>query len=341
MSKVRYLGSKARLVEEIRAAIGEPIPNQRFVDLFCGTGIVSHVMGNNGWPVITNDFLQAASIVTTASLLTSQEVPFKKLGGYEKTILLLNGLKGKKGFFYREYSPSKNNRECLSSPYFSEENAKKIDAIRGKIKLWYLEKKISSLEKKLLLADLIGAANQVANIAGTYGCFLKQLSKQALKPLFLENREFNEKPLDWESHNKDAFEIKANANDVVYLDPPYTKRQYAAYYHIPETIACEDEPTVEGVTGLRPWMTKSSPFCYKAHASAAMQKLISGIDSNRILISYSSDGHISYKKLISIAKEFGTVSVKKINNFSRYSPNVTATKRPKKALTEYLINIDR
>ncbi|MFR7732930.1 MAG: DNA adenine methylase [Collinsella sp.] len=34
---------------------------------------------------------------------------------------------------------------------------------------------------------------------------------------------------------------------IVYLDPPYTKRQCASYCHIPETIAYHDEPAVEGV----------------------------------------------------------------------------------------------
>ena len=42
------------------------------------------------------------------------------------------------------------------------------------------------------------------------------------------------------------------AADTVYLDPPYTKRQYAAYYHILETISLGDEPIVEGICGIRP-----------------------------------------------------------------------------------------
>ena len=42
------------------------------------------------------------------------------------------------------------------------------------------------------------------------------------------------------------------AADTVYLDPPYTKRQYAAYYHILEAISLGDEPIVEGICGIRP-----------------------------------------------------------------------------------------
>ena len=43
------------------------------------------------------------------------------------------------------------------------------------------------------------------------------------------------------------FSLKVSPGDTVYLDPPYTKRQYASYYHIPETIAYHDEPKVEAL----------------------------------------------------------------------------------------------
>ena len=56
-------------------------------------------------------------------------------------------------------------------------------------------------------------------------------------------------------------------SDVV-TRPADTKRQYAAYYHILETIAHGDEPVVEGITGLRPWKSKASDFCYKRRALA-------------------------------------------------------------------------
>lgn len=342
MGKVRYLGSKSRLVHEIGKIIGAPIPNKRFVDLFSGTGIVSQTIGQNGWPVLANDFLKAATTITTASLLSCKEVPFKKLGGYEEAIKKINAQKGLEGFFYREYSSSRENSLGLSRPYFSQANAKKIDATRALIKRWSEAKMITKLERTILLADLIGSANQVANIAGTYGCFLKQLSPEALKPLVLKPRELNKQSLNWEVHSKDAFDVKLNETDVAYLDPPYTKRQYAAYYHIPETLACEDEPSVDGVTGLRPWESKASLFCYKTKAPTAMKKLLDGINCSKIIISYSSDGHISLDNLLSIAEGVGKVQVKTFNDFGRYTPNSTSRKNSKRnGLTEYLISISK
>ncbi|MCS5874311.1 DNA adenine methylase [Klebsiella pneumoniae subsp. pneumoniae] len=64
----------------------------------------------------------------------------------------------------------------------------------------------------------------------------------------------------------DVFSVKNKAYDLVYLDPPYTKRQYASYYHILETIAFGDEPIIEGVSGLRPGKIRHLLFCYKRKA---------------------------------------------------------------------------
>ena len=40
-------------------------------------------------------------------------------------------------------------------------------------------------------------------------------------------------------------------SDLMYLDPPYNGRQYMSNYHLLETIAKYDYPTIKGVTGMR------------------------------------------------------------------------------------------
>ena len=58
-----------------------------------------------------------------------------------------------------------------------------------------------------------------------------------------------------------------------------TKTTYSSYYHLLETITLGDRPQVEGVSGLRPWRDKASPYCYKAHALKALRGLIAGMAS--------------------------------------------------------------
>lgn len=53
-------------------------------------------------------------------------------------------------------------------------------------------------------------------------------------------------------YNTDINElIKQISGDILYLDPPYNTRQYCTNYHVLETIAKYDNPTLHGKTGLR------------------------------------------------------------------------------------------
>ena len=81
-STIRYLGSKARIVGSILDAIGRPTPkSSRFVDIFSGTGVVSREAASRGWRVFANDHLHSAAILTTAHLLSGDDVAFVHFGG--------------------------------------------------------------------------------------------------------------------------------------------------------------------------------------------------------------------------------------------------------------------
>lgn len=74
---------------------------------------------------------------------------------------------------------------CKSRMYFTSENTLKIDAVRRKIKEWHEHKMIRDVEHSLLLHDLIMAANDVANIAGTYGHYLSHFVQRSTEPILL------------------------------------------------------------------------------------------------------------------------------------------------------------
>ena len=112
--------------------------------------------------------------------------------------------------------------------------------------------------------------------------------------------------------------------DVAYFDPPYTKRQYAAYYHLLETIAVGDSPDVVGVTGLRPWQSLASDFCYKTKALKAISTLVAATPARRILLSYSSEGHVTLDALREALSAHGEVKVHDLGAIGRYRPNSVA-----------------
>jgi adenine-specific DNA-methyltransferase len=339
MGKIRYIGSKARIAGEILDYIGPPYPGAgRFVDLFSGTGSVSRAAAIMGWEVLANDYLLSSAAMTTAQLLSAADVPFEEFGGYAPALEQLAEAKPVEGFIYREYAPSGLSRTGHERRYFTVENARRIDGMRQCIERWHSRRLIGEHEKTLLIADVLSAANTVANIAGTYGCFLSHWHKSALRASTPTARELLPSHSGFTVLHVDAFKLSVRPSDVVYLDPPYTKRQYAAYYHILETIAAGDSPTVEGVTGLRPWKDKLSPFCYKMRALHALERLVAGIGASRIVLSYSSEGHMALPAVQSMLRRFGEVSVHHLSEIGRYRPNQRASEA-RAAVTEFLVDL--
>jgi adenine-specific DNA-methyltransferase len=153
-------------------------------------------------------------------------------------------------------------------------------------------------------------------------------------------RVLREKPVPFHTSCLDVFEITATAEDTVYLDPPYTKRQYAAYYHILETIAEGDSPVVSGITGLRPWEHKASPFCYKTRALKALISLVDSLPTPRILLSYSDEGHVSLSDLQSHLAPIGDLRVHEVATIGRYRPNERASAN-RNSVSEYVLEVWR
>lgn len=336
----RYIGSKARIVNAIAQRVGAPTGNSRFVDLFCGTGVVAEAAAKLGWDVHLNDHLQSSVVMAAARLVTIKQAKFAKLGGYERAISRLNSVVGKPGFIYREYSPASSDLIGFERRYFTANNAARIDAMRSKISTWSKSGQLTQAEHHLLVADLLGAVNRVANIAGTYGCFLSKWQNQALDEIALRPRPLFKGTGSVTVSVKDARLVPLKSTDFVYIDPPYTKRQYASYYHILETIALRDKPKVEGVAGLRPWRAKASDFCYRTRALRAFKELVSMIPARRLLISYSDDGHVEIASLIDAMRSFGRVNPVQIKEVARYRPNLIA-RAGAPSVNEYLIALDR
>lgn len=340
MARVRYIGSKARIVDEILEIVGPPEDGDGFfVDAFSGTGVVGAKATELGWPVRFNDHLLSAVIISSARLLGPDLVPFSSFTGYVGAVEALNSTSPRQGFLWREYSPaSLRNGVDVERRYFTEENAAKLDGLRTQIEEWAGEGRLNEDERLLLLADLLSAANSVANIAGTYGCFMRRWLDGALKPVALAPRRLREKSARFEIFNVEVDEVPIAESDVAYFDPPYTKRQYAAYYHILETIAHGDEPVVEGVTGLRPWQEKASDFCYKTRALRAITALLTKTPAHRIYLSYSSEGHVHRSDLEHALAELGHVVFHEIADIGRYRPNQVATETASH-VSEFLVEL--
>lgn len=345
----RYIGSKDKLAQTLIKYIQEECPEAHSViDLMAGTGLFSLALRKQGFRVLASDVMTYSyhHLVVNLKLYESPSFAGLKavLGAscsYDNVLAYLNSLNPINGFFVREYSPAGNPKVgCKARMYFSSDNAAKIDAIRKKIKEWSEDGLITDVEHSLLLHDLIMAANDIANIAGTYGHFLSHFVKRALDPIKLQPTKFDsDKNIDGHEirrgyAEKIASQLKA---DVCYIDPPYIKRQYAANYHILETLAREDEPEAIGDSGLRPWRDQYSNFCSKVKIRGSFDLIIRNLQCNNIFISYSEDGLLPIQDLVQFLEQYGRVKVHEIR-YKRFRSNKSSKGLE---LTEYLIYLQK
>lgn len=338
----RFLGNKQQLLDPILRVFQAHLPPGSVVaDLFCGTASVSRVLREGGYRVIANDVLSSARIHAQAQLLSEPNGQFTALAAtlpvaraqgalfprpYDHVIGFLNSLPAEKGFFFQEYSPAGKPRlDVPPRRYFSAENAGRIDAVRRRIRDWEAGSRLSVVESALLKQDLMLAVNRVANIAGTYGHFLKELTSSALEPLALRPSVLISGRTDHEIHQGDAASLAARIRpDGVYLDPPYTKRQYAAYYHVLETVAEGDAPEVVGKSGLRPWEAKASEWCYRRRAPEALRHMVRALKAPLLVMSYSNEGHIPHEEVVEILSAAGELSIQEVD-YRRYRSNTGGT----------------
>ena len=115
------------------------------------------------------------------------------------------------------------------------------------------------------------------------------------------------------------------------------KRQYAANYHLIETIARGDEPEAIGVSGLRPWRDQYSDFCSKVRIRDAFSKIIRGMNCSLFLISYSEDGLLPRKEMLKLLGQFGEAELLE-SIVPRFRSNDSPLGR---TMTEYLFILKR
>lgn len=306
----RYLGNKTRLTEWIVGEISRVLPaDASIADPMCGTASVSVALARAGYSVTAADVLTFPVVHARTRLLAKRAPAFKTLGGYEGALSWMHSATPVKGYFFREFgeagAPENGRAPRL---YFSAANAAHIDGIRQGIRELAAAGALDEVEHSVLLHHLILATNKVANISGTYGYFRRTLSGPALRPLVFEALKFETTRGDHSVLQGPVEELAPTLRtDAVYLDPPYTKRQYAGNYHVLETIAREDEPVAAGDGGLRPWTDQASDFCYRRSAGQAFRETLKRLEAQHVFISYSEDGQVAEDELLSILSDFGKV----------------------------------
>lgn len=299
---MNYIGSKYSLLDFLQSTIKDVTnynenDNYIFADLFAGTGIVGQTYRKNGCTVISNDIQYYSYVLNKHYIENSINVDSSLLD-------YLNNLEPVDGFIYQNYCEgSGSNRN-----YFTNENGRKCDAIRIELEKLLKDNKISEETYYYYLASLINSIDKYANTASVYGAFLKHIKKSAQKEFALELLPVID-GIKGQVYNEDINNLITRINgDVLYLDPPYNARQYCSNYHVLETIARYDNPTLTGVTGLRESSSQKSTFCSKRLVCNSFEELIKNANFKYIFLSYNNEGLMDLDTIKEIMSKYGTYS---------------------------------
>lgn len=272
----RYTGSKFKIREWIRKLIKNNCSNcDSFCDIFAGTGVITSTMINDYNKYILNDILYSNEVIYKA---------FFSKGNYREDVLYK---------FYGKYKNIDENllvdnyvSENYGDKYFSLLDAKKIGYIREDIEL----NKGNLLEREynILLTSLVYSFDRCANTVGHYEAYFKNkqikpnFEFELVSPIVKSNSD-----IDVEITREDANILcKKKSADIVYIDPPYSSRQYSRFYHVIETIIKWDKPELFGVA-RKPIPENMSEYC-TSKAIDSFRELIYSLDTKYIVVSYNN-----------------------------------------------------
>ncbi len=298
-----YIGSKVKLNDWIFETLEEYIPSSEwgdyvFMDGCCGSGATSKYAIKKGFHVKSNDLFNFAGVIIKGfSGINANSNKTEAI--IEKHIEHINSIKGRKGFFFKNYSVS------AGRSYFTDENAKKIDATRK-----YIDTVSDEKMKNYLLYICLEGMSSVMNTTGVQAAFLKQIKERASNPFTVRFQPtYLSSTVTFTGNLQD---VVTKDTDILYIDPPYNNRQYGPNYHLYETFVRYDNPTIVGKTGLRDWQSESkSKFCSKKTCKETFSSIVSMSSASIVMISYSSDGLLSEEELMDTLAPYGKVTLYK------------------------------
>lgn len=347
---MRYIGNKENLLDKIHQVMQlKNIQGNSFFDFFSGTTSVSRFFKKLDYQIYSSDLMYFSYILQKAYISNNEVLNFEKVLdkiNFKSTSLFasplnivveyLNQIEPAEGFISQNYTPFGTSELEIPRMYYSNENGKIIDAIRQQIEVWKTENLISENEYFVLLACLIETVPFYANISGVYAAFQKKWDARAVKKMIL-------RPIDFIVNNKENFAFNRNSvelleeveTDIFYLDPPYNQRQYAPNYHLLETIAKYDNPTIKGIGGLRDYQNQKSKFCNATTAIQELNKIAKEGKFKTLILSYNNEGIMPQDKIISTLEKYGNVDLTEFD-YTRFKSNNNGESKHKKIIQEQL-----
>ena len=353
---ITYIGNKRSLLEHIEKEVDEiacKIGKTRLVcaDLFSGSGIVARMLKRHSSKLIANDLENYSYLLNSCYLSNKSEFPKEEYDMIRASIE--ESCKNQKieGIITKNYAPKDDsNIQKGERVFYTHENALLIDTYRTLI-----EKFASEKSKKFFLAPLLTEASIHVNTSGVFkgfykdkktgiGCFGGE-GKNALPRILgqIELREpvFSNFDCEREVFQKDAVALSKELKnlDIAYLDPPYNQHPYGSNYFMLNLILKNRlDVGISDVSGItQDW--NHSVFNKARFALGSLEEIVKNLDAKYTIISYNSEGFITFEDMSEMLKKFGKLKTVEISyNAFRGSRNL---KERNLHVSEYLFVLEK
>ena len=338
---ITYLGNKRRLLEHIEKEIlliAEKLNCQKLVcaDLFSGSGIVARMLKKYSSNLIVNDLENYSAVINGCYLINKKDFPVREYSALKSKIEELCSIEKIPGIISQNYAPQ-NDKDIQKGErvFYTRQNALLIDTYRRLIDDVVKEEPL----KKFFLAPLITEASIHVNTSGVFkgfykdkntgiGCFGasgKNALPRILGKIELKTPVFSNFESGLEIFQKDAVVLSKELKnlDITYLDPPYNQHPYGSNYFMLNLILKNKlDANISKVSGIvQNW--NRSVFNKPYAALSSMEEIISGISSKYVIISYNSEGFISFDQMSGMLKKYGNLKTVEIKyNTFRGSRNL-------------------
>jgi adenine-specific DNA-methyltransferase len=323
---ITYIGNKRALLpfigrglEKVRRRLGRD--RLAVFDVFSGSGIVARFFKRFAHTLLVND-LETYTVLINRCYLSNRD---------DRSIPVLEGLyRDLRGALTEEslrpglitglYAPRNDDKIGPGERvFYTHRNAMYIDTARRLIG------EIEEQYRPFFLAPLLSEASIHSNTSGVFKGFYKNRetgigqfggrNRDALArirgEIHLPFPVFSNFDCDCVIYNGDSNLVIRSAPevDLAYLDPPYNQHPFGSNYFMLNLIAEYERPSaISPVSGIPPGWNRSL-YNKKRSALGAMRELAAGIKAKFVLVSFNSEGLISFDEMGEMLRGIGTVDV--------------------------------
>ena len=321
---ITYLGNKRALLDFIEK--GLEIVHKRLckkkldiADVFAGSGIVSRFLKKHSCQLFSNDLEAYSTCINTCYLTNKSTVNIKQLNESLRWLRREIEHTWEPGFIAELYAPQDDNHIARGERvFYTRRNAVYIDTAR---------RVIDELPKDLqnfFLAPLLYEASVHNNTSGVFKGFYKNHNgigqfggegRNALTRIMgeieLQLPVFSSFECDVRVSQMESLDAVKSMPclDLAYLDPPYNQHPYGSNYFMLNLILENRRPSsFSKVSGI-PDSWNRSEYNKPKLAKNKLFTVIKDCPAKFILISYNSEGFVSYDEFILFLASIGKVQL--------------------------------